>query len=87
MHFSIYVNIDYEREPTYVLTPVLSLLLVVSILVWFYLHMCDFIHAQRDLPSLECVSHYLQRDYVYNNAANLIKELRFVYFYLNSLSR
>ena len=75
MHFTIYVTVDYEHETTYVFTPVLSLLLVVSILVWFYLHLRDFIPAQRDLPSLDCVSHYQQRDCCqYNCAANLIEE-------------
>ena len=78
MHFTIYVTIDCEREPTCVFTPVLSLLLVVSILVWFYLHLRDFIPSQRDIPSLDCVSHYMQRDYLYNYATNLIEELRSV---------
>ena len=87
MHFTIFVTVDCEHEPTFVFTPVLSLLLVVSILVQFYLHLCDFIPAQRDLPSLDCVSHYQQRDYVCNCADNLIEELSSVYFYQNSLSR
>ena len=87
MHFTICVTIDYDQEPTCVFTPVLSLLLMASILVWFYLHLRDFIPAQRDLPSLDCVSHYQQRDYVYNCADNLIEELSSVYFYQNSLSR
>ena len=78
MHFTIRVTVDYEREPTCVFTPVLSLLFVVSILVWFYLHLRDFIPDQRDLPSLDCVSHYLQHDCVYNCATNLIEEMRSV---------
>ena len=87
MHFTICMTVDYEHETTCVFTPMLSLLLVVSILVWFHLHLRDFILGQRDIASLDCVSHYLQRDCVYNYAANLIEELRFVYLYLNSLSR
>ena len=87
MHFTICVTVYCEHEPTFVFPSVLSLLLVVSILVWFYLHLRDFIRAQRDLSSLDYVNHYLQCDCVYNHAANLIEELRSIYFYLNSLSR
>ena len=87
MHFTICVIVDYQCKPTCIFTRVLSLLLVVSILVWFYLHLCEFIATQHNLPSLGCVSLYLQRDSVYNRASNLIEELRYVYFYLNPLSR
>ena len=87
MNFTICVTVYCEHEPTFVFTLVLSLLLVVFILVWFYLHLRDFIPTQHDLPSLACVSHYMQCDCVYNCAANLIEEPRSIYFYSNSLSR
>ena len=98
-HFTICVTVDCERELTCVFTPMLSILLMVSILVWLYLHQCDFIPAlqrdfipvQCDLPSLDYVSHYQQRDCVSLVSMIvlliLLKNMRYVYFYLNSLSQ
>ena len=75
----------------FIYTYVATLISGVSLLSWLCIHQRDFIPAQRDIPSLNCVSHYLLPDCVplvsmyYDCAANLIEESE-VYFLLPELS-